>query len=379
VREIEGLIGTGTVGQLDFEAIETAARRKAMVIAARVIEQKVNSDHSDYVGPTKPCTCGAEATYAGRRSKVFVTAVGEMELERAYYHCGFCKSGFCERDGILGLDDSSLSPAVTRMNGMAAALVSFKETSELLGELAAIEVDVKQAERAAEKLGCEIAQDEREVTETTIPPAHTMYLGMDGTGVPMRAEELEGRAGKEPDGSAKTREVKLVTLWSAESRDEEGKPVRDEGSVTYSAAIESAAQKDTDEELSEFAKRVNREADRRGFNKAKRRVVMGDGACWIWNMASEFFPDAIQIVDLYHAKEHLSNVGKSIYGIGNELGKQWAKQRHEELDDGNFSALLDAIRRHSTKNEDARKCLDYLVRNRERMNYPSFRAQGLCV
>ncbi len=302
-----------------------------------------------------------------------------MTLDRAYYHCESCKSGFCQRDRVLGIAGTFLSPAVTRMNGVTAALVSFKETSELLGELAGIEVGIKEAERAAEKLGSEIAQDEREVTETTIPLARTMYLGMDGTGIPMRAEELEGRSGKEPDGSAKTREVKLVTVWSAESRDEEGKPIRDEGSVTYSAAIESAAQKDTDEEPSEFAKRVNREAKRRSFDKAERCVVLGDGAPWIWNLTGEFFPNAIQIVDLYHAKEHLSIVGKSIYGVGTELGNQWAKQRHEELDNGNFDSLLSAIVPHTPKNEDARKCFDYFTKNRDRMNYPSFREQGLSV
>lgn len=364
---------------MDFEAIETAARRKAMVITARVIEQKLNSDHSDYVGSTKPCRCGAAASYAGRRGKVFVTVLGEMTLERAYYHCDSCGSGSCERDRVLGMGESSLSPAVNRMTGFTAALVSFKETSELLSELSGIDVEMKQVERSAERLGCEIAQDERGVIEATVPPARTMYVGMDGTGIPMRKEELLGRVGKEPDGAAKTREVKLVTVWSAESRDEEGKPKRDEGSVTYSAAIESAAQKDVDEEPSEFAKRVVREAKRRGFEKAERRVVLGDGAPWIWNLASEFFPDAIQIVDLYHAKGHLSGVGKSIYGVGNELGTQWAKKRHDELDDGHFSLLLDAIRPHTVKNEDARKCLDYLDRNRERMDYPSFRAQGLCV
>ena len=379
MREIESLIDGKSVSELDFEAIETSARRKAMNIAARVIEQKMNSDHCDYVGPRQPCICGSEANYAGRRRKVFVTAVGEMTLSRAYYHCDLCESGFCERDRVLGMGGSFLSPAVTRMNGIAAAMVSFKETSELLRELAGIDVETKQAERAAERLGCEISEDEREVTETTMPPALTMYLGMDGTGIPMRAEELEGRVGKGPNGAAKTREVKLVTVWSAESLDEEGKPFRDEGSVTYSAAIESAAQKDTDEEPSEFAKRVNREAKRRGFERVGRPVVMGDGALWIWNMASEFFPGAIQIVDLYHAKEHLSDVGKSIYGIGNELGAHWAKQRHDELDEGKFNTLLDTLRSHATKNEEARKCLDYFTRNKERMDYPSFRAQGLCV
>src|SRR5206468_4925869 len=98
---------------------------------------------------------------------------------------------------------------------------------ELMQELAAVPVDPKQVERTAEALGREIAQDERIVVEPEPPAVPTMYLGMDGTAVPMRTSELEGRVGKQPDGSAKTREVKLVSVWSAEGRDEEGIPVRD--------------------------------------------------------------------------------------------------------------------------------------------------------
>ena len=123
----------------------------------------------------------------------------------------------------------------------------------------------------------------------------------------------EGRAGKQPDGSAKTREVKLVTLWTAESLDPQGRPRRDPGSVSYSAAIESAAARDTDPNLSAFARRVGREADRRGFGGARRRVVLGDGAPWIWNLTGEQFPEAIEIVDLYHAQEKIWDASKALH------------------------------------------------------------------
>ena len=83
---------------------------------------------------------------------------------------------------------------------------------------------------------------------------------MDGTGVPVRKTELVDRPGKQPDGTAKTREVKLVTVWSAEGRDKKGIPVRDKGSISYSAAIESAATRDTDKHPAEFVQRVVREA-----------------------------------------------------------------------------------------------------------------------
>jgi len=144
--------------------------------------------------------------------------------------------------------------------------------------------------------------------------------------VPMRAAELATRAGKQPDGSAKTREAKVVTLWTAESRDAEGTPMRDPGSVTYSAAIESAATSYTSPERSDFAERVLREATRRGFTQASRCAVLGDGSTWIWNTARELFPRATQILDRYHAKEALHRTAPLIFGATSE-SKQWATAR----------------------------------------------------
>lgn len=351
-------------------------------MAARAVEQRINADTSDHVGPSAPCACGSAARYAGRHEKTFESVLGPLTLTRAYYHCARCTTGFCPRDHALGLAQGSLSPGVLRMVGRVGAMVSFEEGHELLDELAGVSVPTKHVERAAEALGREVARDERHVVEP-LPPkeplAPTLYLGMDGTGVPVRKEELVDRPGKQPDGSAKTREVKLCTVWSAEGRDEEGIPVRDEGSISYSAAIESAAQKDTDKVQSEFAARVEREATRRGFARAARRAVLGDGARWIWNLASEHFPDAIQVVDRFHAKQHLSDVAKSIFGAGSERAKEWAHQRYDELDAGNIDAVLGALRVHAPKDEEARKCAEYVESNRTRMRYAEFRAKGLCT
>jgi hypothetical protein len=267
------------------------------------------------------------------------------------------------------------------MLGTVGAMVSFQEGSELLTELAGVAVDAKQVERTAEALGKEIAEDERHYTEPldTLPLPQTLYLGMDGTGIPLRAEELAGRTGKQPDGSAKTGEVKLCIIWSAESLDTAGTPVRDEGSISYSAALESASALDTAAERSPFAQRVGREALRRRFEQALHQVVLGDGAPWIWNIAEDQFPEAVQIVDRFHAKQHLSELGKALYGLTAPRAFQWADRRKEELDTGKFQALLTAIRRHVPRSEDARRCLHYFQTNRERMRYPEFHAQGLCT
>ena len=223
------------------------------------------------------------------------------------------------------------------MVGLAAALVSFAESSALMGELAGVSVDAKGVERTAEALGREIARDERDVVEPSPPRAPTMYLGMDGTGVPMRAAELAGRAGKRPDGSAGTREVKLVTVWTAEG-------------------------------LGQLL----------GGHR-ERRVVLGDGAPWIWNVADELFPGATEVVDLSHARQHLSDVATAIYGPVGDLRRQWARERHDELDEGRLDDLLAALGVHARTNDEARRCLDHVTANASRMRYAEFRAQGLCV
>lgn len=357
---------------LDFEAIETAARREAMRIAVKAVEGRLNADLSDYQGTMVPCSCGGGMRYAGRRRKTFTTVLGEMTLMRAYYHCTACGVGFVPRDHAL-LMERSLSPGVTRMTGLAASMASFEDTSCLLSELAGIQIHGKQAERSAEGLGKRIAGDERIHVKAFEPSAPTLYLGIDGTGIPIRSEELTGRKGKQPDGSSKTREVKLCTVWSAEGRDGKGKPVRDEGSITYSAAIESVA------DDGPFAQRVIREAIRRGFDMADRQVILGDGAPWIWNLAGEHFPDAIEIIDRFHVKERLSEVSRAVYGIGSELGKEWAEERYDELDEGRLDDLLHALDTHTSHCDEARKCYDYITENRQRMRYPEFHAQGLCT
>ncbi len=357
---------------LDFEAIETAARYQAMRIAVKAIEGRLNTDLSDYQGTSLPCSCGRSMRYAGRRERTFTTVLGEMTLMRAYYHCPVCGNGFVPRDRMLSMEHS-LSPGVTRMTGLAAAMVSFEETSFLLSELAGVRVNAKQVERTAEALGRRVAEDERtyvEVEEQIVP---TLYLGIDGTGIPIRSRELTGRKGKQPDGSSKTREVKLCTVWSAEGKDKEGQPVRDKGSVTYSAAIESV----TDD--APFTQRVLREAARRGFDTVKRQVVLGDGAHWIWNLSGEYFPDAIEIIDRFHAKERLSEVAKAIYGAGSELSKEWTEERYHELDEGRLDELLRALGTHASHCDEARKCRDYITENRHRMHYPEFHAEGLCT
>ena len=361
----------------NFETLEILVKDASLRIGAGILETMINSDRSDQ-HPTFIHPDGTTMTYAGRKEKTFVTVLGDMTLERAYY-VDESGRGYFPRDKKLGLDKDSLSDGVKRMIGHTASVLSFKESSLMIENLASLHITAKQVERGSESLGVEIAEDEKSVVKEGTPCSKTMYLGMDGTGCPVRKEETEGRKGKQVDGSSKTREVKLAVTFSADSRDKNGIPTRDGGSVTYNAAIESAATDDLDKNISEFACRVERETKRRGFDKAERQVILGDGAVWIWNMAGELFPNAIQIIDLYHAKGTIARTAKEIFGIESDFGKEWGKDRRDDLEAGRIDTILDKLEPFTKDNKEAESCKKYLIKNRERLNYPYFRRIGLCT
>jgi hypothetical protein len=357
--------------------VEMAARRQALRLAARALEQRLNADTSDHAGPELPCSCGEPAQYRGRHEKTFESVLGPLRLERAYYHCARCQGGFCPRDRALRLELFSLTPGVLRMTGSTAALVSFEESSALLHELAGVEVSVSQVQRAAERWARDRA-DERVCVERMGEVAPTMYLGMDGTGVPMRPSEVAGRAGKQPDGSAKTREAKVVTVWTAESRDEEGKPMRDPGSITYSAAIESAATLDTSLKRSDLAERVLRKP--RGEVSPRRP----DAPCWAMALPGSGTP-----LRNCFLKPFRSWIGSTPKKLCTEPLNRSLAQPARKPNHGPRRAapnwMMESCRPSSralrpiSVPPPKRQMRLYIFRNRRRMRYPKFHAQGLCT
>jgi hypothetical protein len=207
--------------------------------------------------------------------------------------------------------------------------------------------------------------------KTDIP---LMYVSYDGTGVPMRREELVGVKGKQPDGTAKTREAKLGCVFTQTALDEDGHPVRDPESTTFVGAIEPAEA---------FGWRIYGEARRRGLERARRQVVLGDGAEWIKNLAEMHFPQALQIIDLYHARQHISELCRLSFGSEE---KRMARRRQRWwalLDAGRVETIVSQASRVLPEDPDLRAVatteIRYLAKNKERMRYNRFRAQGLFV
>ena len=365
-----------------MEAGEWAVRETMLHLGGLLLEKLLGADGGGYQGIRIDCGRGHEAQFEGYRDKQLLTVLGALQVRRAYYHCPNCGSGVVPKDGDLDMASTSFSPGVRRMMGRVGAKEPFEEGQRDLEELAGVAVSTKAVERVSEGIGSEVEglwKREREqafsekIVPFASPPAPTMYVAMDGTGVPVLPSEVEGRRGKE-GGQAKTREAKLGCVFSQTRRDEQGFPLRDPESTTYVGAIEEATA---------FGVRIYTEAARRGATRALRLVVLGDGAPWIWGIAAEHFHQAIQIVDLYHARQRLCDLSKIVWGLGSAETQQWVRLHQELLDRGDIEALLDAMRQLPAGDKTARKArrtsIEYFRKNAERMRYACFRSQGLFV
>ncbi len=336
-----------------------------------------------YRGPRADCGAGHQAEFVSYRDKVIDTVLGPVALTRAWYHCAACKHGLAPRDAELGVAGQSMSPGLAAMNDRTAAAGPFAKAAGLLADLAGVHLTAKRVERSAEASGAAQAAADRGraalITARTLvplPPSplpDKMYAAIDGTGVPVTAKEAAGRNGKGEDGRARTREVKLAVFFTQDKTDDEGYPVRDPGSSSYLATFEPS---------SVFAGLVEAEGIRRGANHVRQLTILGDGAAWIWTIATEKFPAATQIVDLYHAREHLHELTRVLEFMLGDQREQWLAARLDDLDHGDIDGICAAARIYpllGSKKDDLDKALAYFENNAPRMRYQWFRSRGLFV
>ena len=370
--------------RLDLEATEMAMRSALHRAGAAALSQLLEFPAPSEEGRTRACPCGQPAHYRERRSKPVLTVVGLVEVLRPYYLCAHCGVGQFPVDIELDIENTEFSPGVRRMQAMVGQEAPFDHGREQMKVLAGLEVTTKSVERTAEAIGADIAQREQaeiqKALQLELPvvagePIRVLYVQMDGTGVPVVKKETVGRQGKTEGQPAHTREVKLGCVFTQTTWDQEGFPIRDPDSTTYTGGIESAE---------EFGRRLYAQAYGRGWSRALQKVVMGDGAEWIWNLVALHFPDALQIVDLYHARQHLWEVARRLFP--NEEGQQkaWMKIHQKRLlDRGKIEKLVAALRSMESDNpevaEKIRTEANYFERNAERMRYPKFRRQHLFV
>jgi hypothetical protein len=371
-------------GRTDLEAVETALRAALHQAGATALTTLLQFEAPARGQRQRPCGCGHHAQYQDLRSKPLLSMVGPLRISRPYYLCAQCHVGQFPVDAELDIEHTAFSPGVRRMQAMVGQEAPFDHGRTQMKVLAGLEVTAKSVERTAEALGADIAQREqaeiRKALQLDLPvvvgePIPILYVQMDATGIPVVKKETVGRQGKTHGQPPRTRDAKLGCVFTQTRWDAEGYPIRDPHSTTYVGAIETAE---------EFGKRLFLEAWRRGGSRALIRVVIGDGAEWIWHVAALHFPGAILIVDLYHARQHLWEVAQSLYPYDAGKRQAWVKFHPKRLlDQGKIEQLVEALRsiksHHPEVAEKLRTEAGYFERNAERMRYPKFRRQHLFV
>src|SRR5258708_2972337 len=348
-REVNQLLGRVFAqrrkdGRTDLEAVESALRTALHHAGAAALSELLQFETPAADQRQLPCPCGHHARYQEIRSKPVLTIVGAVRIARPYYLCSQCHFGQFPVDVELDIEDTEFGAGVRRMYGLVGQEGPFDHGREQMQLLAGLEVTTKSVERIAEAIGGDIALREQgeiqKALQLDLPvlvgsPIPILYVQMDGTGVPVVKKETVGRQGKTDGQPAHTREVKLGCVFTQTTWDKKGYAIRDPESTSYTGAIETAE---------EFGKRIYLEALKRGWSCAKKKVVIGDGAVWIWTLVAEHFPDAIQIVDLYHARQHLWEVARQLDPHQEVQQKAWMKVHQKRLlDQGIIEKLVGTL------------------------------------
>jgi hypothetical protein len=301
------------------------------------------------------CSCGGSACIKDKRERSQVTLAGTHVIRRARYHCSTCGSWIYPRDVELGIGSSNYSAGVVALTSEVAAGFPFGPCEGFLARRFGLDMCYKQVQRIAERTGTvlveaelqssalavlpESAVDSEESTDVMTISADGLMVHADGTWTEMKVGTVLGECGRSS----------IATLSRCE----------------------------------QFGKHLYLEALRRGLRHAGRVVFVADGAVWIWNLAAEHFPGAVEIVDWYHAVGHLWEIANDWHGEGTPKAKLWVKHNKARLAEDGVARVIASLRQWKPASDEQavtkRENLHYFTTNANRMLYRTFRAAGYYI
>ena len=364
--------GTATHGTLD--QIEDAVARLGDEFRRRLQEQIIAERTREPRENALPCPCGGRARYRLTRERVLLTRHGELRLARPYYHGSACHHGFVPLDAALGLDAEALTTQLRCWLSSLGARLPFPEATQVLWELTGVQVSVSTTTRTAVAVGTALAQAQEQAGRQWLAGCsprveqkpRRLYISADGKIVPLRdAWKRDGSRGA------------LVCRWgeckSGVVYETRTGAHGDEGVVRrrYLASLADGTQ---------FGPQLAVAAHQSGVAFAREVIFLADGAPWLWQIAAAQFPRAIQILDYYHASEHLYTVAHARFGEGTAAAQAWVQARQAELLADQVRAVLGAIAAWKPKSQAAKQLrhreFRYFRHNAERLRYGSFRQKG---
>jgi hypothetical protein len=408
--------GVEEIEEGDMKGLEEKIYEGIFKIGRRLMEGVLNKG-KESVQTKIECECGHDQNLVGYRRKKILTLFGVVEFNRPYYHCKAkkeeeegdeeqaekCSQGRCPVDEVWGVEGKRTTPGVQRHVSYLCATLTFEEAAETFQRFLPLGMSPRQALNLMIPVGKALEEkedeavkalfdralkaktdDDRESSENIKKDIYRLYIELDGIfarirrgSVPMEEHELK-RIGDI------YREIKVGATFLAERGPEHSELVEgvyidtpQKGSMRYVARRTAKGG---------FGPLLYALAEATGLSRAQQVVVLGDGAVWIWKLVAEHFPDAVQIVDLYHAEEHVWEVAHAVYGHKGQKAELWAKQACTLLVNGKIKELVQEISKLpkiSPAEGESRtipeRAVDYFTTNAERMRYPQFRAQGMHI
>ena len=338
-----------------------------------------------------PCECGGKMKYVGQREATVISVFGRVTYQRAYYSgCG-CGKGKAPLDKALGLKPGAVTAELSNLLSMVGVQLSFEESCELLRELLLFDISENTIRQETERMGeiqMEIeqewiAQSESESwLEAPVPSdvslPNTLYCAIDAAKVRIEPRAKAGQAKEEHED---WRDMKCLVWFEAEEVSPAQQRVRQRQKVARQEVPRRAIRKQYACDICDserFGKLLWATACQRYAHRCSRVVFLGDGAPWIWNLVQTYFPDAIQIVDWYHAEEHLEEVARAAFD-GESEQKAWLEETRQALWEGQVEEVVLACQALQDRCEAATRNVRYFSEHSERMRYQRFREQGLVI
>lgn len=315
--------------------------------------------------------CGGDAHYERHREASLLTMLGSVCYKRAVYACDGCGDRHYPMDEALGLRVNAMSAEIERLAAQVGVHMPFAQASTLFEELTLVSLSDQSIDKATQAYGEEVSVVEQEQLEVasvgekpTLAPLR-LYGSIDGGRVRTRAPKGEEQA---------WREVKIGAWYQARGmppKKPDDKWTIKAHDIRYYTDICPAE---------DFGDLFWASGVAHGAEDAAELIILGDGAKWIWELVDLHFPDAIQIIDWFHACEYLMPVAKQAFDDKTKQ-QQWLKQVRDALWHGELETVITACQKHvqpdlTAKDDAAQQAVTYYTNNRLRMNYADYRKQG---
>lgn len=344
--------------------IESAANEDARRVKLEKIKEGIEQHDRGYEGAYRKCpTCGGKQKYKGAATKELEFDCGKLTIQRAYYHCAKCKSTSFPLDEKLGLVEGQEQGILREKLCMLAILSPYNQASQVCKTLLGSESYAMNLSRIVNRESSRFESRENDEKLRNSGKGDRVYIEIDGHMCPTR----EKRRNADDNGYREAKVIlgfceKDVTQMTSKRREILAKTMR--AKVTDVAGFRPL--------FEDVYKNVN--GDHLG-----ELVVIADGAKWIWNLIDELAPHATQILDYAHAKQHLWDAAKLMYGEQNQLAGAWVAKQQDLLFEDHIDKVIENISQFIDIVPALQTVASYFERNASRMKYKSYRERNLNI